>query len=131
MIDLVLDILLLDERRLKRRLAGLFLSLLMPFVFLGLLVVWISFAAFEAISLRLSEFEAAMIMVLLFSVLAAGSVGWVLRRQTREKPEHFLDALIASLADRRAHGDRGGNDDLAALILLVASQVQRRGDKTS
>ena len=131
MIDLVPDILLLDERRLKLRFAGPFLSLLMPTVLVLLFVVWASFAIFQALTLSLADLQAALLVTAVLLGLALVSGAILMRRRPRNQPEHFLDALVSSLAGRRAEGDRSENDDLAAPILLVAKQLQRGDRKRS
>ena len=124
MIDLVLDILLLDDKRLRRRMTGLVASLILPVLLAILTLAWATVAMYAALTLHFGSLEAALLLVLILLVLTLLAFVLLMRRRARHRPENFVDGLISALAGRRADGDRQANDDIAALILLLATQLQ-------
>lgn len=126
MIDLVLDIVFLDKRRLAGRLLGFGLSLLFPLVFVALTVFWASFAAYAALAERFGSLTGSLLLAGCLSTLSIIAAMIFLRRNRRPSPEAVLDGLLASFASQRSSGRRGENDDLVAMALLLADRLEDR-----
>jgi TRAP-type C4-dicarboxylate transport system permease small subunit len=126
MIDLVLDLLHLTERRLLRRLARTALAVLVPLMLLAGALVWASVAAFLALSQAMAPHYAALAVTggsLAVALLIAGLSRLPRRRRPRQVT---LDRILAELLT----GNSGKDDltaELAAILVLAEDLMSRHG----
>lgn len=131
MIELILDIVLLDRRQLLRRLTRMGLSLLIPLALALVAILWGSVGIFLYVSSLSGPIVAAAGLSVSSLAVALICLFLGMRRHRHGAGGSFADALIGALASRAKDSGTQANDDLAALAILIAAQLDRRAGERS